>query len=175
MGGIETNIKGATRVKGIYAAGEAACVSLHGANRLGANSTAECLVWGRISGAEAGGYCNEIDRAEPVPEVRVSAEHKRIFEDLLSKNGPENLYRIRKELRTCIHTCWGLPHGPELSQLEKIQSLEAIRRHTHRQSSIYNAICITLLSRQPAGPAQVMVLGAVARTDHAAGIRVATI
>ncbi len=40
MGGIETNIKGATRVKGIWAAGEAACVSLHGANRLGSNSTA---------------------------------------------------------------------------------------------------------------------------------------
>ena len=52
MGGIETNIDGLTRIPGIWAAGEAACVSLHGANRLGSNSTAECLVWGGITGAE---------------------------------------------------------------------------------------------------------------------------
>jgi succinate dehydrogenase / fumarate reductase, flavoprotein subunit len=51
MGGVETDIDGATRVPGIWAAGEAACVSLHGANRLGSNSTAECLAWGGISGA----------------------------------------------------------------------------------------------------------------------------
>ncbi|MFH0777573.1 MAG: FAD-binding protein, partial [Candidatus Eisenbacteria bacterium] len=43
MGGVETDINGATRAKGIWASGEAACVSLHGANRLGSNSTAECL------------------------------------------------------------------------------------------------------------------------------------
>ena len=52
MGGIETDIDGRTRVAGIWAAGEAACVSLHGANRLGSNSTAECLVWGAITGRE---------------------------------------------------------------------------------------------------------------------------
>src|SRR5204862_16515 len=63
MGGIETNIKGATRVKGIWAAGEAACVSLHGANRLGSNSTGECLVWGKITGGEAGRYCSEVKQA----------------------------------------------------------------------------------------------------------------
>ena len=52
MGGIETDINGKTRIDGIWAAGEAACVSLHGANRLGSNSTAECLVWGGITGGE---------------------------------------------------------------------------------------------------------------------------
>jgi succinate dehydrogenase / fumarate reductase flavoprotein subunit len=50
MGGIETDINGLTRVAGIWAAGEAACVSLHGGNRLGSNSTGECLVWGGITG-----------------------------------------------------------------------------------------------------------------------------
>ena len=52
MGGIETDIDGLTRIPGVWAAGEAACVSLHGANRLGSNSTGECLVWGAITGAE---------------------------------------------------------------------------------------------------------------------------
>src|SRR5437588_9013831 len=50
MGGIHTDINGATEMKGLWAAGEAACNSLHGANRLGANSTSECLVWGKITG-----------------------------------------------------------------------------------------------------------------------------
>ncbi len=60
MGGIETDIDGATRVEGIWAAGEAACVSMHGANRLGSNSTAECLVWGGITGEEIAKKLNEL-------------------------------------------------------------------------------------------------------------------
>ena len=56
MGGIETDINGAAHVQGIWVAGEAACVSLHGANRLGTNSTAECLVWGGICGLEIAEY-----------------------------------------------------------------------------------------------------------------------
>ena len=174
MGGIETNIKGATRIKGIYAAGEAACVSLHGANRLGANSTAECLVWGRISGAEAGRYCNEIDRAAPVPEVRVSAEHKRIFEDLLSKNGTENLYEIRKELRTCMDKHVGVFRtGQELSQgLEKIQSLRKrfANIRIDDKSSIYNTNLYNALeTANLLVLAQVMVMGAAARTESRGG------
>ena len=50
MGGIHTNIDGATEMSGLWAAGESACNSTHGANRLGANSTSECLVWGTITG-----------------------------------------------------------------------------------------------------------------------------
>ncbi|MEO9363357.1 MAG: FAD-binding protein, partial [Nitrososphaera sp.] len=50
MGGIHANIDGATELPGLWTAGEAACNSTHGANRLGANSTSECIVWGRITG-----------------------------------------------------------------------------------------------------------------------------
>jgi len=52
MGGLETDINGKTCLDNVWAAGEVACVSLHGANRLGTNSTAECLVWGGITGEE---------------------------------------------------------------------------------------------------------------------------
>jgi len=50
MGGIEADIDGRTKAENIWAAGEVACHSMHGANRLGCNSTAECLVWGAITG-----------------------------------------------------------------------------------------------------------------------------
>src|SRR3989337_410809 len=68
MGGIHTDIDGATPVAGIWAAGETACVSLHGANRLGANSTAECLVWGKITGGKAAEYASKQKTFPPLPE-----------------------------------------------------------------------------------------------------------
>ena len=108
MGGIETDINGATRVKGIWAAGEAACVSLHGANRLGSNSTAECLVWGKITGAQTAHYCKSTDSIADIPEDRVKAEQDRITEDFLKRDGSENLYDIKRELRSCMDSNVGV-------------------------------------------------------------------
>ena len=54
MGGIHTNIEGRAEMSGLWCAGEASCNVPHGANRLGANSTSECLVWGNITGMHAG-------------------------------------------------------------------------------------------------------------------------
>ena len=56
MGGVHTDIRGATPIKGLYAAGEVACVSINGANRLGSNSLPECLVFGARAGRAAAVY-----------------------------------------------------------------------------------------------------------------------
>src|SRR5204863_7597098 len=53
MGGVKTDIDGATPIEGLYAAGEVACVSVHGGNRLGANSLLDTLIFGRRSGEHA--------------------------------------------------------------------------------------------------------------------------
>lgn len=126
MGGVETDIRGATRIKGIWAAGEVACVSLHGANRLGSNSTAECLVWGRITGQETSQYCRSLEKAPPIPERLFEAEKKRVFESLLQKQGPENLYQLRRELRTCMDKYVGVFRtGEELAKaLAIVQDLK---------------------------------------------------
>ncbi|MQY60718.1 FAD-binding protein, partial [bacterium] len=58
MGGIDVNEKCASRVEGFFAAGECACVGVHGANRLGGNSLLETVVFGKISGKEASVYAN---------------------------------------------------------------------------------------------------------------------
>jgi len=174
MGGIETNIKGSTRVKGIWAAGEAACVSLHGANRLGSNSTAECLVWGKITGAETGSYCKELQKPVPVPEDKVSAEHKRLFEDLMSGSGTENLYDIRRELRSCMDVNVGVYRtGQELTRaLEKIQELR--KRYANisieDKNSVYNTnLYHALETANLLDLAQVMVTGALTRTESRGG------
>lgn len=170
MGGIETDIKGATRVKGIWAAGEAACVSLHGANRLGSNSTAECLVWGKITGAETGRYCSEAGAAAPVPEAMVHAEYKRIYEELLSRNGEENLYEIRRELRTCMDAHAGVFRTEALMSkgLEKIRSLRTRYQNIRIQdkNSVYNTNLYHALElANLLDLAEVTLLGAVTRTE----------
>jgi succinate dehydrogenase / fumarate reductase flavoprotein subunit len=174
MGGVETDINGCTRVKGIYAAGEAACVSLHGANRLGSNSTGECLVWGRISGAHAGRYCNETQQAAPIPEAKVNAEHNRIYQGLMTQNGSENLYDIRKELRSCMDTHVGVFRtGKELSQgLDIIKSLR--KRYANiridDKSAIYNTNLYHALELENLlDLAEVLVTGALTRTESRGG------
>ncbi|HYB79899.1 MAG TPA: FAD-binding protein, partial [Thermoplasmata archaeon] len=67
MGGVGTNIQGETNVPGLYAAGEAACVSIHGANRLGGNSLMETLVFGKSAGAAAAAYAEKAPTTSIVP------------------------------------------------------------------------------------------------------------
>ncbi|MEJ2244560.1 MAG: FAD-binding protein [Acidobacteriota bacterium] len=174
MGGIETTIKGATCVQGIWAAGEAACVSLHGANRLGSNSTAECLVWGKIAGGETGRYCMETEKPAPVPEKQVEKEYNRIFEELLNRKGTENLYDIRRELRSCMDVNVSVFRtGEDLSR-----GLDSIRQLRKRyagiriddKSAVYNTNLYHALEIENLlDLAQIMVTGALERTESRGG------
>ncbi len=126
MGGIETDIDGATRTKGIWAAGETACVSLHGANRLGTNSTAECLLWGKITGQEAVKYIGQGEKMPEAPMDRFKDEDKRIWEEMFNKNGSESVYTIKTELRTTMDKNAGVYRTSEGLQagLNKIMELK---------------------------------------------------
>jgi len=104
MGGIHTNIDGATELEGVWAAGEAACNSTHGANRLGANSTSECIVWGKITGDLAVDYIEKKDNQKiPLPHHLVDAEQKRIFDGIFRGNGDVNPYEIKQELTDTLN------------------------------------------------------------------------
>jgi len=102
MGGIEADIDGRTKVENIWAAGEVACHSMHGANRLGCNSTAECLVWGGIAGGEISKYLTQNPGLSDLPESKAQEEEKRIFDGLLKQSGSEKPAQIRRELRTLM-------------------------------------------------------------------------
>jgi succinate dehydrogenase / fumarate reductase flavoprotein subunit len=97
MGGIHTNIDGQTEMRGLWSAGEAACNSLHGANRLGANSTSECLIWGSITGRLAAEYAEKKkERTINVTDSKIQLEEKRIFDGIFRGRGQVNPYEIRK-------------------------------------------------------------------------------
>ena len=170
MGGIETDINGATRAKGIWAAGEVACVSLHGANRLGSNSTAECLVWGKITGVEAGKYCKETTNYPDVPQETIDMENKRIFSDLLDKKGTESIYDIRRDLRSCMDTYVGVYRtGEDMGKaLDIIKSLKKRFENIHidDKSRTYNTNLIHALEvSNLLELAQVMVTGGLKREE----------
>ncbi|MGZ5320275.1 MAG: FAD-binding protein [Solirubrobacterales bacterium] len=98
MGGIKTDVDGRTEVPGLYAAGEVACVSVHGGNRLGANSLLDTLIFGRRSGADAA------ERAKGAGQARASQatlddEESRVGEILGREKGSgRRVSEIRKEL-----------------------------------------------------------------------------
>jgi succinate dehydrogenase flavoprotein subunit len=69
MGGVKTDVDGRTDIPGLYAAGETACVSVHGGNRLGANSLLDTLIFGRRSGADAAARAKRIDGSRPSKRV----------------------------------------------------------------------------------------------------------
>ncbi len=149
MGGIEADINGKTRVEGIWVAGEAACTSLHGANRLGANSTAECLVWGGIVGKAIGEYLKRSPEMPDVPSDRVEEEERRIFQDLLKRDGEENPYQMRHELREIMGRHLGIFRtGDEMAEgLEKIRHLRRRFKHVEikDKSRVYNSNLINAL------------------------------
>ncbi len=98
MGGIHTDIQGATEMLGVWAAGEAACNSVHGSNRLGAHSTSECLVWGKITGELAVEYIQKGIPSIPWPHHLVTAEETRIYDGIFRGSGDANPYEIRQQL-----------------------------------------------------------------------------
>ena len=149
MGGIEVDVNGKTKMEGIWAAGEAACLSVHGANRLGANSTAECLVWGRIAGANIGEYLRTNPKMPEIPDSRVEEEEKRIFKDLLMRDGKENPYQLKSELREVMdfHMSIFRTADEMLQGLEKVRKLKARFKNICVQDKgrIYNSNLINTL------------------------------
>jgi succinate dehydrogenase / fumarate reductase, flavoprotein subunit len=97
MGGVKTDVNGQTSIPGLYAAGECACVSVHGGNRLGANSLLDTLVFGRRSGAHAA----EAARGLPVPAPSQAAlaDEERMIREILGRDrGGRRLSEIKAEL-----------------------------------------------------------------------------
>jgi fumarate reductase flavoprotein subunit len=81
MGGVHTDINGATPLEGLYAAGEAACVSINGANRLGSNSLSELLVFGARAGTAAADYASKQKPLSPAILAQAQDEADRLSRD----------------------------------------------------------------------------------------------
>jgi fumarate reductase flavoprotein subunit len=110
MGGVHTDIDGATPLAGLYAAGEVACVSINGANRLGSNSLPECLVFGARAGRAAAAFA--ADAADPASAViapQERDERRRLEHDFLRRDGGrEPISAIREEMQETMEDGAGI-------------------------------------------------------------------
>ncbi len=124
MGGIKANIRTETPIAGLYASGECSCLSLHGANRLGTNSTAECLVFGAVSGEEAAKHASAASLRE-IPQAQLAAEESRIAE-LAARNGDQRIAVIREEMKHIMYEkAWIYRRGDRLeAALKEIRELK---------------------------------------------------
>jgi succinate dehydrogenase flavoprotein subunit len=106
MGGVDTDVDGRTVLGGLYAAGEVACVSVHGANRLGGNSLMETITFGRRAGSAAAAESFG-QSVRPLPD---SAERdaERELGQLLDRTEGERPWKIREELAMSMHENFGL-------------------------------------------------------------------
>ncbi|HOU28647.1 MAG TPA: FAD-binding protein [Thermoleophilia bacterium] len=111
MGGIDTDVDGRTRMPGFYAAGECACVSVHGANRLGGNSLLETIVFGRRAGmavvADLEGGASGGDPA-PAGRAAVAALEARVAELAARGSGGIDPYAVREEMIAATRDCFGV-------------------------------------------------------------------
>jgi fumarate reductase flavoprotein subunit len=109
MGGVSTDINGATPLAGLYAAGEVACVSINGANRLGSNSLPECLVFGARAGKAAAQFALEHDAPNGKVLAQASDERQRLETQFLHKtSGRERVSTIRNEMQMTVEKSAGI-------------------------------------------------------------------
>jgi fumarate reductase flavoprotein subunit len=109
MGGVGTDIQGATPLEGLYAAGEVACVSINGANRLGSNSLPECLVFGARAGRAAAEFAGAQKEPNGTVLAQASDELQRLDKQYLRKtDGRERIATLREEMQKTVESGAGI-------------------------------------------------------------------
>ena len=125
MGGVKTDVWGATSIPGLYAAGEVACVSVHGGNRLGANSLLDTLIFGRRSGEHAAERAAGMTMPTP-SAAGLAAEQKMIDEIVGREKGGRRISEIKDELGEMMNEKCAVFRDEEglTSAMETIQRLK---------------------------------------------------
>ena len=169
MGGIHANIKTETPVPGLYAAGECSCLNVHGANRLGTNSTSDCLVFGAVAGEEAAKHALSSSFRE-LSQEKTLAEERRVFDGILGSEGDEKVPVIRDEMRRIMsEKVWIFRKGDELnSALKEVGALKERFKNirVEDKSRAFNTGLVAALQLDfTLDLAEVTIAGALARTE----------
>ena len=179
MGGIPTNHYGEVKkdenkniIPGLYAAGECACVSVHGANRLGTNSLLDLIVFGKHAGLRAAEYSKTVDY-QPLPEDPTAFATGQMTR-LMQGDGTENAFDIGTEMKKIMFDDMGVFRDEKGMQnaLNKIRELKERYKHIRVQDTgrIFN---MDLFNAWELGNlldlAEVTTVSALARTESRGG------
>jgi succinate dehydrogenase flavoprotein subunit len=129
MGGVDTDVWGRTQLEGLYAAGEAACVSVHGANRLGGNALMETITYGKRAGRHAAEWALSNTTID-IP-ASLETDSQREVDELLTRSEGERPWRIRDELASTMHDNFGV-FRREADMLEQERVIDRLRERYGR-------------------------------------------
>ncbi|MBV8264595.1 MAG: FAD-binding protein [Candidatus Eremiobacteraeota bacterium] len=169
MGGVRTDTDGATPIPGLYAAGECACVSVHGGNRLGANSLLDTLVFGRRSGLASSAYVKTVATIASGEEF-LAAEQRRIAALMTRPYAGETHARLRLELGMLMDAKVGV-YRDEAGLQEALAGVEQLKRRYQSvavgdKSRVYNqALTFVLELGYMLDCAEATVHGAITRKE----------
>src|SRR6266567_9034741 len=171
MGGISTDINAKTPLEGLYAAGEAACVSINGANRLGSNSLTELLVFGARAGRSAAQHALERPAvpSNPVAQL-VSDERRRLDTRYLRADGRERIADIRDEMRKAMEDGCGI-YREKVTMAQTCDTLRQLRERFGRigltdRDAVFNTELVTALELESMlDVAAAVAHGALAREE----------
>ena len=176
MGGIATDVHGqviadatGTPVTGFFAAGECACVSVHGANRLGTNSLLEASLFGRRAGQAMAQFLQSGAQLHPVPG-NPAAETLNRIENRLNNSGKESVEAIAQELKTTMTTNCGIFRDEVRlkTALKHVQALKERFQHARimDKSARFNTDLLAALETgHLLSFSELIVAGALARTE----------
>lgn len=182
MGGIHVNLEGqvmmdddSKAVKGLWAAGECGCVSVHGANRLGSNSLSQCVIWGRMTGEAAARRATSESGSPTEEELKddIEAAEKEVAAVVEGK-GSENPYQLRKELWETMDAFVYVYRSVERLEKARRKLAELRKRYSDvfvgDRGKVYNTnLRDTLEIGNMIELAQVVVEGAVNRKESRGG------
>jgi succinate dehydrogenase / fumarate reductase flavoprotein subunit len=134
MGGVKTDINGATEVPGLYAAGEVACVSVHGGNRLGANSLLDTLIFGRRAGEHAAQRAQSLKLPDIADEDAVLDDEQRMIDEIINRpRTGRRVSEIKDELGETMNRYVAVFRDEQGLQ----NALEVVRRLKQEQTTAY--------------------------------------
>ena len=156
MGGIPTNLHGQVRkndsgdrIENFYAVGECACISVHGANRLGSNSLLDLIVFGRAAGLHVIESIDQKEKFPDIPQEAIEFTQQRVASLNKKNKGSENIVQLGNDLRSTMQQHCGVFRFPELLKegVKKIQDIAERSKNLHisDNSNIFNTARIDAL------------------------------
>jgi len=171
MGGISTNTKAATQLPGLYAAGECACVSLNGANRLGSNSLVELLVFGKAAAMSAMEHIKSVGPSnKEALKARGEESQARVRALFMRTEGSESQAALRKEMMETMEKNCGLYRTEEGLKEAVAKIIELRARYNkvalHDKSNVFNTDLFQMLELgSMLDCASALTVGALARKE----------
>jgi succinate dehydrogenase / fumarate reductase flavoprotein subunit len=170
MGGIDVNTGGLSGLPGLYAAGECACISVHGANRLGGNSLLETVVFGRLVADSI--VRDNLMVPEPAkgPVESAMAETEAGIREILGRSGGESPFVLLRELEETMFLHFGIFRAGQemqegLQRIKRLQERSLQATLSNKESAVNQALVRFLELEGMLQLAEVVALGALAREE----------